>query len=144
MIDIKKPDYALVQFFDIKSVIKAIKAADGELIGGQRVCLKFGLSVATKCVWVDGVAAEVSENSLQKEFSQFGRIQNLIIDRSRGHALVYFDQVCVICSVYTTTNNKKKHLLPTKDSLVLVNKCQHFEGKTFVGVWIRGHQFCWS
>ena len=94
MIDIKKPDYALVQFFDIKSVIKAIKAADGELIGGQRVCLKFGQSVATKCVWVDGVAAEVSENSLQKEFSQFGRIQNLIIDRSRGHALVYFDQVC--------------------------------------------------
>ena len=104
MIDIKKPDYALVQFFDIKSVIKAIKAADGELIGGQRVCLKFGQSVATKCVWVDGVAAEVSENSLQKEFSQFGRIQNLIIDRSRGHALVYFDQVCDLFCLY---NNKK-------------------------------------
>ena len=68
MIDIKKPDYALVQFFDIKSVIKAIKAADGELIGGQRVCLKFGLSVATKCVWVDGVAAEVPPDDERDRF----------------------------------------------------------------------------
>ena len=94
-IDIKKPDYALVQFVDIRSVIKAIRTADGELIGGQRVRLDFGLSVATKCVWVDGVASEVSEKVLQLEFGQYGKIQDLIINRSRGHALVYFDQVSV-------------------------------------------------
>ena len=120
MIDIKKPDYALVQFFDIKSVIKAIKAADGELIGGQRVCLKFGLSVATKCVWVDGVAGEVSENSLQKEFSQFGRIQNLIIDRHtnlkwnavykrrrRRRSLIcsFTRPPSVTCTLYYSTSN---------------------------------------
>ena len=29
----------------------------------------------------------------QVEFSQYGKIQDLIVDRSRGHALVYFDQV---------------------------------------------------
>ena len=78
---------------DIRSVVKAIKTADGELIGGQRVTLKFGISVATKCVWVDGVASDVSEKMLQLEFSQYGIIQDLIINRSRGHALVYFDQV---------------------------------------------------
>ena len=91
--EIKKPDYALVQFVDIRSVIKAINSADGELIGGQRVSLRFGLSVATKCVWVDGVSPDVSEKMLQLEFSQYGKIQDLIINRSRGHALVYFDQV---------------------------------------------------
>lgn len=30
-IDIKKPDYALVQFVDIKSVVRAIRAVDGEV-----------------------------------------------------------------------------------------------------------------
>ena len=64
-----------------------------QLIAGQRVRLAFGLSVATKCVWCDGVATDVTEKMLQQEFAQFGKIQDLIIDRSRGHALVYFDQV---------------------------------------------------
>ena len=101
-IDIKKPDYALVQFIYIRSVIKAISSADGQLIGGQRVSLRFGLSVATKCVWVDGVSSDVSEKMLQLEFSQYGKIHNLIINRSRGHALVYFDQV--IIQLYVSTN----------------------------------------
>lgn len=64
-----------------------------QLISGQRVRLAFGLSVATKCVWCDGVGADVTEKMLQQEFAQYGKIQDLIIDRSRGHALVYFDQV---------------------------------------------------
>jgi len=92
-IDIKKPDYALVQFVDIRSVVKAIRAADGEILAGQKIRLDFGLSVATKCVWCDGVAGEVSEKLLQQQFSQYGKIQDLIIDRSRGQALVYFDQL---------------------------------------------------
>ena len=83
----------MVQFVDIRSVVKAIRAVDGELIAGLRVRLQFGLSVATKCVWCDGVGGDVTEKMLQLEFSQYGKIQDLIIDRSRGHALVYFDQV---------------------------------------------------
>ena len=31
-IDIKKPDYSLVQFVDIKSVVRAIRAVDGEVL----------------------------------------------------------------------------------------------------------------
>lgn len=92
-IDIKKPDYALVQFVDIKSVVRAIRTVDGELIAGQRVRLAFGPSVATKCVWCDGLGPDVTEKMIQQEFAQFGKIQDLIIDRSRGHALVYFDQL---------------------------------------------------
>ena len=64
-IDIKKPDYALVQFVDIKSVLKAMRGMSSEMIAGQRVRLGFGLSVATKCVWCDGVGAEVTEKMLQ-------------------------------------------------------------------------------
>ena len=64
-IDIKKPDYALVQFVDIKSVVKAMRGMSSEMIAGQRVRLGFGLSVATKCVWCDGVGAEVTEKMLQ-------------------------------------------------------------------------------
>jgi RNA recognition motif-containing protein len=92
-IDIKKPDYALVQFVDIKSVVRAMRGMGNQSIAGQRVNLGFGLSVATKCVWCDGVGAEVTEKMLQVEFGQYGKIQDLIIDRTRGHALVYFDQV---------------------------------------------------
>ena len=64
-----------------------------QCIAQQRVKLGFGLSVATKCVWCDGVSSEVMEKQLQQEFAVYGKIQDLIIDRSRGHALVYFDQV---------------------------------------------------
>ena len=53
----------------------------------------FALSVATKCVWCGGVGGDVPEKMLQLEFGQYGKIKDLIIDRSRGHALVYFDQV---------------------------------------------------
>merc|ERR1719415_203352 len=38
-IDIKKPDYALVQFVDIKSVVKAMRGMSSEMIAGQRVRL---------------------------------------------------------------------------------------------------------
>ena len=102
-IDIKKLDYALVQFADIVSVVKAIRIVDGELIAGQRVRLSFGLSVATKCVWCDGVGPDVTEQMLHLKFGQYGKIQDLIIDRSRGHALVYFDQVSHF--VLTSKNN---------------------------------------
>ena len=44
-------------------------------------------------MWCDGLGPDVTEKMLQQEFAQFGKIQDLIIDRSRGHALVYFDQV---------------------------------------------------
>jgi len=77
----------------LTTVQKAWRHFAAQLIAGQRVRLAFGLSVATKCVWCDGVGADVTEKMLQQEFAQYGKIQDLIIDRSRGHALVYFDQV---------------------------------------------------
>ena len=45
-------------------------------------------------------------NFCQVEFSQYGKIQDLIVDRSRGHALVYFDQVAWTLTTMTRVNTK--------------------------------------
>ncbi|KOB77360.1 Protein split ends [Operophtera brumata] len=59
-VDIKKGSgggagYAFCQYASISSVVEAIRAMDGEYIGGSRVKLGFGKPVATACVWVDGL-----------------------------------------------------------------------------------------
>lgn len=59
-IDIKKGSgggagYAFCQYASISSVVEAIRAMDGEYVGGSRVKLGFGKPVATACVWVDGL-----------------------------------------------------------------------------------------
>ncbi|KAH9630293.1 hypothetical protein HF086_012478 [Spodoptera exigua] len=59
-IDIKKGSsggagYAFCQYASISSVVEAIRAMDGENVGGSRVKLGFGKPVATTCVWVDGL-----------------------------------------------------------------------------------------
>ncbi|KAJ8715094.1 hypothetical protein PYW08_005075 [Mythimna loreyi] len=59
-IDIKKGSsggagYAFCQYASISSVVEAIRAMDGENVGGTRVKLGFGKPVATTCVWVDGL-----------------------------------------------------------------------------------------
>lgn len=51
-------------------------------------------------------AETVSEKSLSVQFSQFGPVSHVAIDRSRGHALVFFQQVC--CSLFLTVNVARK------------------------------------
>lgn len=62
-IDIKKQgvvsSYAFCQYSDIASVVKAIRTMDGEHLGNNRIKLGFGKSMATNCVWVDGIAGIV-------------------------------------------------------------------------------------
>ncbi|VVC45470.1 Hypothetical protein CINCED_3A008269 [Cinara cedri] len=101
-IDIKKGNningsttgtYAFVQYIDISSVVKAMRTMDGEFLSGSRINLGFGKSLATTCVWIDGVAESVSEKYLASHFNQFGSVTHCVIDRSREHALVFFQQI---------------------------------------------------
>nr|CAD7197647.1 unnamed protein product [Timema douglasi] len=96
-IDIKKQgvssSYAFCQYADISSVVKAMRMMDGEQLGNNRMKLGYGKSMPTNCVWVDGVADTVTEKYLNLQFHQFGSISNVTIDRERGHALVYFEQI---------------------------------------------------
>ncbi|KAI5753604.1 hypothetical protein M8J77_001713 [Diaphorina citri] len=96
-VDIKKQSsssaFAFVQYTDIASVVRAMRAMDGEYVGHNRVNLGYGKSLATTCVWVDGVADNVSDKYLSVQFSQFGPVSHVEIDRSRGQALVFYQQV---------------------------------------------------
>ncbi|XP_069682779.1 protein split ends-like isoform X5 [Periplaneta americana] len=96
-IDIKKQgvvsSYAFCQYADIASVVKAMRTMDGEHLGNNRIKLGFGKSMATNCVWVDGIADTVSDKYLNLQFSQFGNVTHVTVDRERGHALIYFEQI---------------------------------------------------
>lgn len=96
--DVKpKGGYACVQYADVSSVCKAIRACDGHVLGDSsaRVMkLGFARAAPTKCVWVSGVAAnEVKEKDLYAEFGKYGKVQDIIIHNVLGLALIWFDQV---------------------------------------------------
>ena len=57
-------------------------------------------------------------NFCQVEFSQYGKIQDLIVDRSRGHALVYFDQVAWTLTNMTSKKQIKGKLLSRSKTLL--------------------------
>lgn len=63
-VDMKKQSsssaYAFVQYTDISSVVRAMRAMDAEYVGNNRVNLGYGKSLATTCVWVDGIAGKLS------------------------------------------------------------------------------------
>ncbi|XP_034950926.1 protein split ends isoform X2 [Chelonus insularis] len=96
-IDIKKQgavsSYAFCQYSDITSVVKAMRSMDGEHLGANRIKLGFGKSMPTTCVWVDGIGECVSEKYLNMQFHQFGPVNQVVVDRERGHALVFFEQI---------------------------------------------------
>ena len=95
--DVKpKGGYACVQYADVSSVCKAIRACDGHVLGDSsaRVMkLGFGRAAPTKCVWVSGVATDVKEKDLYAEFGKYGKVQDIIIHNVLGLALIWFDQV---------------------------------------------------
>lgn len=95
-IDIKKGSgggagYAFCQYASISSVVDAIRAMDGEYVGGSRVKLGFGKPVATTCVWVDGLTEHTEKQVLQC-VSRCGAATSVCVDRAAGAALVHFEQ----------------------------------------------------
>ncbi|XP_013148077.1 PREDICTED: protein split ends-like [Papilio polytes] len=95
-IDIKKGSgggagYAFCQYQSISSVVEAIRAMDGEYVGGSRVKLGFGKPVATTCVWVDGLT-EHTEKQVLSAVSRCGAATSVCVDRAAGAALVHFEQ----------------------------------------------------
>uniref|UniRef100_A0A1A9WUK0 Protein split ends n=1 Tax=Glossina brevipalpis TaxID=37001 RepID=A0A1A9WUK0_9MUSC len=95
-IDIKKQGtsaYAFCQYSDIVSVVKAMRKMDGEHLGNNRIKLGFGKSMPTNCVWIDGIAEKISESHLQSQFSRYGAVSKVVIDRLRQLALVLYEQI---------------------------------------------------
>lgn len=96
-IDIKKQgavsSYAFVQYSDISSVVKAMRKMDGEHLGANRIKLGFGKSMPTTCVWLDGIADTVTEKFLARQFHRFGPVSYTVVDREKGHALIFYDRM---------------------------------------------------
>ncbi|XP_067443385.1 msx2-interacting protein isoform X2 [Thunnus thynnus] len=94
-IDIKKvngvPQYAFVQYSDIASVCKAIKKMDGEYLGSNRLKLGFGKSMPTTCVWLDGLATNITEQYLTRHFCRYGHVVKVVFDRMKGMALILYN-----------------------------------------------------
>ncbi|XP_029007120.1 msx2-interacting protein isoform X2 [Betta splendens] len=94
-IDIKKvngvPQYAFVQYSDIASVCKAIKKMDGEYLGSNRLKLGFGKSMPTTCVWLDGLASNITEQYLSRHFCRYGHVVKVVFDRLKGMALISYN-----------------------------------------------------
>ncbi|XP_015258119.1 PREDICTED: msx2-interacting protein-like isoform X1 [Cyprinodon variegatus] len=94
-IDIKKvngiPQYAFVQYSDIGSVCKAIKKMDAEYLGSNRLKLGFGKSIPTTCVWLDGLAPNITEQYLTRHFMRYGHVVKVVFDRLKGMALILYN-----------------------------------------------------
>lgn len=98
-IDIKKQSvstFAFCQYSDIRSVVRAMRQMDGEHLGANRIKLGFGKSMPTRCVWIDGVPENLSEQQLYEQFSRFGPVAHTIIDREKGHALIFYEAVSMM------------------------------------------------
>ncbi|KAM7353691.1 spen family transcriptional repressor split ends isoform 2-T2 [Cochliomyia hominivorax] len=95
-IDIKKQGmsaYAFCQYSDIVSVVKAMRKMDGEHLGNNRIKLGFGKSMPTNCVWIDGIGEKISESHLQSQFSRYGAVSKVVVDRQRQLSLVLYEQI---------------------------------------------------
>ncbi|XP_051516227.1 msx2-interacting protein-like isoform X2 [Myxocyprinus asiaticus] len=96
-IDIKKvngsPQYAFLQYCDIASVCKAIKKMDGEYLGHNRLKLGFGKSMPTTCVWLDGLASNITEQYLTRHFCRYGHVVKVVFDRLKGMALILYNNI---------------------------------------------------
>ncbi|KAI4895986.1 hypothetical protein NFI96_025271 [Prochilodus magdalenae] len=106
-IDIKKvngaPQYAFLQYCDIASVCKAIKKMDGEYLGNNRLKLGFGKSMPTTCVWLDGLASNITEQYLTRHFCRYGHVVKVVFDRLKGMALVLYNNIeCAQAAVKET------------------------------------------
>ena len=91
----KKQCYANVQFTDLASVCRAIRECDGELFldGAARLKCGFARAVPKKCVWCSGIPETIIDKEIAYEFGRYGKVQDILVLRSKGQALIWFDQV---------------------------------------------------
>ncbi|XP_041702338.1 msx2-interacting protein isoform X2 [Coregonus clupeaformis] len=96
-IDIKKvngaPQYAFLQYCDIASVCKAIMKMDGEYLCNHRLKLGFGKSMPTTCVWLDGLASNITEQYLTRHFCRYGHVVKVVFDKPKGMALILYNNI---------------------------------------------------
>ncbi|CDQ74520.1 unnamed protein product [Oncorhynchus mykiss] len=64
---------------------------DGEYLGSNRLKLGFGKSMPTTCVWLDGLASNITEQYLTRHFCRYGHVVKVVFDRLKGMALILYN-----------------------------------------------------
>ena len=82
-----------MQFVDIESVVRALEDVDKVRLRAQKVKLGFGKSQANNCIWLANLSESVTESFLRRQFGRFGKITQILIDRKKWRALIYFDNI---------------------------------------------------
>lgn len=105
-----------------------MRSLDGEHLGSNRIKLGFGKSMQTNCVWVGGLGDNVQEKYLNLQFNQFGAITQVSVDRERGYALIFFEQVsyfgiCLYLSCSCFVSCLMFKMLLFFDKITLISRC---------------------
>lgn len=61
--------------------------------------------------WFIIILESVTEKYLSLQFHQFGNITQVVVNRERGHALIYFDQVFFYMNLILSNFNKLYKLM---------------------------------
>lgn len=85
--------YAVCEYTNIASVLKAIDAMNDKALGSSRLSLKFGKPKLSNCVWINGIPDKINQNDLKNRFSLFGPLKNISINEDRKLALILFYQM---------------------------------------------------
>lgn len=96
---------AFCEYTDILSVSKAMREMNNKFVGKNRVHLNFGKPQPSRYLWINNILNDMEDQQLYVNFSQFGPVESVKIDRQRGIALVLFQQMLDAQSAISTTRN---------------------------------------
>ncbi|CAF1446734.1 unnamed protein product, partial [Rotaria sordida] len=110
--------FAFVQYADIKSVVKAMKAFDSKLSRDHSIKLGFGKSQPTNVLWLDDLPLNVTESSIRTFISRNTNlltcdVVDIFIDNRNSHksqtaqCLIYFTETRVAQEAINSIRGKR-------------------------------------
>ncbi|CAI9762888.1 unnamed protein product [Fraxinus pennsylvanica] len=101
-------NYAFMYFKDIEAAKGAKQRLQGYVLRGIPLKIEFAKSAKPcKSLWIAGVSQSVSKEELEKEFSRFGKIQELRFLRDRSTAYVNYIQLEDASQALKSMNGKQ-------------------------------------
>ena len=83
----------IIRFRSLSSAVRARREMNGQPLGDRRCRVEYRFADASPELWVGGVHASVTEADVNREFSRFGRLCKVQINRANKCAFVMFDRV---------------------------------------------------
>jgi RNA recognition motif-containing protein len=84
---------AFVKFRALSSAVRARRDMDGQRIGDRRCKVDYAMGKPSPQIWVGSVHASVSESEVAKQFSRYGRVVEVTMNRQGKCAYVLFEGI---------------------------------------------------